>query len=93
MRTQPSTAADNQAASSNTNPQLSKFDQLPDSAYVGAAVVMALLGVRGQATLWKWEQADRIPKSIKLAGSRFRSWKVGDLRSFIAMQEAVNAQS
>lgn len=61
---------------------LQNFDQLPDTAFVGAAVVKGLLGVRGTSTLWKWEKAGRIPQSVRPAGTRLRAWNVGELRRF-----------
>lgn len=63
---------------------LSNFDQLPDSAHVGSAVVRALFGVHGATTLWKWQKAGRIPLARKLAGSRNNVWNVGELRRALA---------
>lgn len=68
---------------------IQNFDILPDADFVSAPVLKGLLGVSGTSTLWKWEQAGRIPKSTRLAGSKMRAWNVGELRRFAA--EAMKA--
>lgn len=60
------------------------FNDLPDSAFIGAETLRQLLGVRGSATLWRWGKSGRIPKSTRPKGSKTRAWNVGELRRFAA---------
>lgn len=57
------------------------FDTLPDSARIKSTVVMQVLGVESLVTLWRWEKSGRLPPSKKIAGSRHKSWSVGEIRS------------
>jgi len=59
------------------------FDSLPDSARIKSTVVLAVLGVESLSTLWRWEKSGRMPPSHKVAGSRYKSWSVGEIRNFI----------
>lgn len=59
------------------------LDQYPDSAFINSAIMASVFSVTGNATLWKWEQEGRIPKSCRLAGSRLRYWNVGEVKRCI----------
>lgn len=67
-------------AKENAPPDLNQY---PDSAFINAGVMKAVFSVKGNACLWKWEQAGRIPKSCRLAGSRLRYWNVGEVKKCI----------
>ena len=67
-------------AVSLTVPDLDKY---PDSSFITGAVMASVFSVKGNATLWKWEQQGRIPKSCRLAGSRLRYWNVGEVKRCI----------
>ena len=60
------------------------LNQYPDSSFITAAVLKTVFSVAGNATLWKWEQEGRIPKSCRLAGSRLRYWNVGEVKRCIS---------
>jgi len=57
------------------------FDSLPDSARIKSTVALQVLGVESLVTLWRWEKAGRLPPSQKIAGSRYKSWSAGEIRS------------
>ena len=61
---------------------LSKFDLLPDAAYVRLPVVMRLYGV-SSASIWRGVKAGIIPKPRKLTANT-TVWNVGELRSDLA---------
>lgn len=71
--------------------QLRNFDHLPDSAHVGTRTVLALMGVKSAATLWKWEHAKKLPRAKKIGGSNRNAWNVGELRACLAGKEADHA--
>lgn len=54
---------------------------LPDYALIGAATMLQLYGVKGNATLYRWERAGSIPPSRKIRGSSQRRWVVGEVRA------------
>lgn len=54
---------------------------LPDYALIGAATMLQLYGVKGNATLYRWERAGFIPPSRKIRGSSQRRWVVGEVRA------------
>jgi len=54
---------------------------LPDSARIKSTVALQVLGVESLVTLWRWEKAGRLPPSQKIAGSRYKSWSAGEIRS------------
>ena len=68
--------------SSNINPILRDFDQLPSSGFVRLPVVVSLFGV-SPATVWRNVKNGNIPKPRKLT-SRTTAWNVGELRKAIA---------
>ena len=57
------------------------FDSLPDTARLKSTVVLSILGVESLVTLWRWEKTGRLPPSQKIAGSRYKSWSAGEIRS------------
>lgn len=56
------------------------FDSLPDNTRIKSTVALAVLGVESLSTLWRWEKTGRLPPSQKVAGSRYKSWSVGEIR-------------
>ena len=59
------------------------FDQLPNSACVGAPVVAKLFDV-SEATVWRWSRAKKkipFPSPVKQGGTT--RWRVADLRQHI----------
>jgi len=68
------------------------FDQLPDSANVGLAVVRALFNCSG-TTVWRRCKDGTIPKPYMLS-AQARAWNVGQLRATLrALQVLEAAQS
>ncbi len=72
------------------------FDQLPDSALLREANLVASPKRPGPAllpfsaaTLWRKVRAGQFPAPTKL-GERITCWKVGDVRRWLAAQEAAN---
>ena len=64
--------------SSNINPSLRHFDELPSSGFVRLPVVVSLLGV-SPATVWRNVKNGNLPKPKKLT-PRTTVWNVGELR-------------
>ena len=54
------------------------FDEMPDSGYVRAPVVLALLGI-SNSTLWRWVKSSRIPAPKTIGRSSL--FQVGQLRA------------
>lgn len=75
---------------------LANFDHLPGSAYLRQADITGtqdkagLLPFSG-STLWRMVKAGKFPAPIKF-GPKTTAWKVADLRSWLAQQEAANQQ-
>ena len=68
-------------------PNVSHFDQLPDSAMVPVKAVSALLDA-GDSTVWRRAKLESdFPQPIRL-GTKCTRWKVGDIRAFIAAKAA-----
>jgi len=63
---------------------LSRFDQLPDAAFVGSDVVRGLMGDITDVSLWRWVKTGKFPAPKKMPGGRINSWRVGDLRAWLA---------
>lgn len=69
-------------ATETNDPALTKFDALPDSAFVQSATLAALFQTSG-TTIWRWARDGRLPKPRKLGGNSTR-WNVGEVRRAIA---------
>lgn len=54
------------------------FDEMPDSGYVRASVVLALFGI-SKATLWRWVKSSQIPAPKTIGRSSL--FQVGQLRA------------
>ena len=63
-------------------PELSNFDQLPDSAFVRLPVVIGLLGCSASA-VWRNVKIGNLPKPVKIT-SNITGWRVSDLRQVLA---------
>ena len=55
------------------------FNNAPDEARTKKATVQLLWGGISQTTLWRFVNANRIPKPEKIGGG-INTWRVGDLR-------------
>lgn len=58
---------------------LATFNDLPDSAYVPAHVVVSLFGI-SPATVWRWVSNGSLPQPKRFS-SRATRWNVGELRA------------
>lgn len=64
-------------------PNVSHFDQLPDSAMVPVKSFGAVLNA-GDSTIWRRAKNEPdFPKPYRL-GTKCTRWKVGEIRAFIA---------
>jgi len=64
---------------------LSRFDGLPDAAFVRVETVASLYSVT-PASIWRWSRDRRIPRPRKL-GPAVTAWNVGELRRALAGAE------
>lgn len=60
-----------------------RFDELPDSAYVRIEVVMLLFAC-SKATVWRWVKLSILPPPVKRG--RISAWQVGSLRNLLTTQ-------
>ena len=60
--------------------------QLPESPFLRIKGVCAFLGC-GEATVWRWVRAGRLPKPQKL-GPRFTVWKRAEIEEYVGLDKA-----
>lgn len=76
-------------------PHLNSFDQLPDGAYVRLSQLVQNLKQPAApvplpfsaSTVWRLVQQGTFPKPVKLA-PRVTAWNVGQVRQWLALQQA-----
>jgi predicted DNA-binding transcriptional regulator AlpA len=68
-------------------PNVSQFDQLPDSALVPVNIFSAVLNA-GDSTIWRRAKNEPNFPQPRRYGSKCTRWKVGDIRAFIAGKAA-----
>jgi predicted DNA-binding transcriptional regulator AlpA len=67
---------------------LTHFKELPDEARVRLPVVAALFSCSA-ATIWRRVASKQLPQPTKFGN--VTSWKVGDLRAFLATMDTADA--
>lgn len=78
----PTTPPDGHVQTAHFPHSLKHFDELPDAAEVGSAVVCGLFHI-SPATLWRWTKSGRLPEPRR-RGARATRWNVGELRDVLA---------
>ena len=61
-------------------------NNLPPSPFLRIKGVCTFLGC-GEATVWRWVRAGRLPKPQKL-GPRFTVWKRSEIEDFLGLNKA-----
>jgi predicted DNA-binding transcriptional regulator AlpA len=89
----PLTAADSATGFSIpklSNPDISHFDTLPDSALINVNALSAVLA-QGRSTIWRKCRAELdFPQPIRLSAGCTR-FRVGDIRAYLAIRSAASA--
>lgn len=67
----------------NITDELSNFDSLPASAFVGIKVVRALFAGRSKTTIYRWAKTDPDLEPVAI-GPNSTGWNVGRLRRALA---------
>lgn len=85
------THKDNSRSVPRTPPDVSHFDQLPDTALVPIRALAAVMG-KGVSTAWRNTQNDPdFPRPIRMSAGCTR-FKVGDIRAYLAKKAAASAR-
>lgn len=72
-------------------PDVSHFDQLPDTALVPIKALAAVMG-KGVSTAWRNTQNDPdFPRPIRMSAGCTR-FKVGEIRAYLAMKADASAR-
>lgn len=61
------------------------FDHMPSSALIGLSVVEIISG-KSKATIYRWVSQGKLPKPVRF-GSSHNSWKVGDIRAALGINQ------
>ena len=81
----------NSRTSSRTPPDVSHFDQLPDTALVPIKTLAVVMG-KGVSTAWRNTQNDLdFPRPIRMSAGCTR-FKVGDIRAYMAKKAEMSAR-